>query len=664
MFKVYYKTLLLASAAFTLLGTSTLHAQSVDYGALEQLFGEPVTTAATGKPQKASEVPVDMDIITQDDIRRSGADNIPDILQFVTGLNVERESFASVSVGIHGYNQPTNPRLLVLVNGRQVYLDDFGYVEWAAIPVQLDEIRQIEVVKGPNSALFGFNAVSGVINIVTYDPLYDKVNSVSVTAGSQHLAEGSVVSTTHIGDIAGIRLSAGGFTATEFDHPPVTDMVEPLVGSVAADSKVKLSTDIVWGVTASAANVNSFLEAPFGWPLAAYWRTNSFGTNLTAETSIGTLDFNAYRNEERFNLPLFATNWLDDVYIVQASDLVKLGTENTVRLNLEYRYNAITSGTSQNNDAGTFGGLFDYYVISGGAMWNWDILPSLSLTNAVRIDSMKLHKSGDLTSGFTLEDYDSQTITTMSYNSGLVYKYSDNDTFRITAARGIQAPSPVESAFATSGNPNITPTTVGNYALGYDRQLSSITSVMRTDVFYQTQKDILANSFGLTPIITPDGMLHDVSENIGSSTEKGASIELRGHSISGWRWNASYSFASIDQTLITNKGPHPTNSFDFAQGTPQHTVVAGLGYSIGKWEFDGQGLWESKWVDYKGTFTTLYVTPVWSRDNLTTTVRIGYKVTDHLTISGTADQLNQSSMINSSAIPIERRFFAKVAFTY
>ena len=103
-------------------------AQSVDHGALEQLFGEPVTTSATGKPQKVSEVPANMEIITQEDIRRSGADNIPDILQFITGMDVRRFGFGETSVAVRGLNRAMNARLLVLVNGRQVYQDDYGYV--------------------------------------------------------------------------------------------------------------------------------------------------------------------------------------------------------------------------------------------------------------------------------------------------------------------------------------------------------------------------------------------------------------------------------------------------------------------------------------------------------------------------------------------------------
>ena len=107
----------------------------------------------------------------------------------------------------------------MLVDGRQVYLDDYGYVAWNDIPVQLDEIRQIEVVKGPASALFGFNAASGVINIVTYDPLLDKVNTATVSGGTQGYGQGDAVATQHFGTTAGVRVSVGGWTASTFNNP-------------------------------------------------------------------------------------------------------------------------------------------------------------------------------------------------------------------------------------------------------------------------------------------------------------------------------------------------------------------------------------------------------------------------------------------------------------
>ena len=112
-------------------------AQSLDYGIYEQLFAEPVTESATGMPQRASDAPANIEIITQDDIRRSGAVTIPHALQFVSGVDVRTYGIVDQEVGIRGYNQAFNPRLLVLVNGRQVYSDDYGHVNWPSIPVQL-----------------------------------------------------------------------------------------------------------------------------------------------------------------------------------------------------------------------------------------------------------------------------------------------------------------------------------------------------------------------------------------------------------------------------------------------------------------------------------------------------------------------------------------------
>lgn len=153
--------LMTVSCAALSLAAASAQAQSIDYTTMEELFGEPVTTSATGKPQRISDVPITMEILTAEDIRRSGAVNLPEVLRQVNGVNVLQETTQGYDVSIRGYNQGASQRLLVLVNGRQVYLDHYGYTAWSTIPVQLSEIRQIEVVKGPNTALFGFNAVSG-----------------------------------------------------------------------------------------------------------------------------------------------------------------------------------------------------------------------------------------------------------------------------------------------------------------------------------------------------------------------------------------------------------------------------------------------------------------------------------------------------------------------
>ena len=122
-----FKSFLFAGAAAGLALTALpASAQSIDYGSLEQLFNEPVTTSATGSPQRSSQAPVDMDIISADEIRRSGATDLPTILSRVAGVDVQAWSAGHTDVGVRGYNQARSARLLVLVNGRQAYLDHYG----------------------------------------------------------------------------------------------------------------------------------------------------------------------------------------------------------------------------------------------------------------------------------------------------------------------------------------------------------------------------------------------------------------------------------------------------------------------------------------------------------------------------------------------------------
>jgi outer membrane receptor for ferrienterochelin and colicins len=163
-------------------------AQSIDYTGLQAIYEEPITTSANGSPQRQSEVPLNMEIVTADDIARSGARTIPEILRFLPGINVTQKTFGQTELSVRGYNQNNTERILVLVNGRQVYTDFFGQVVWDNIPVEISEIKQIEVVKGPNTALFGFNAVSGVVNIITVNPLYDDLKVLEARAGTHELS--------------------------------------------------------------------------------------------------------------------------------------------------------------------------------------------------------------------------------------------------------------------------------------------------------------------------------------------------------------------------------------------------------------------------------------------------------------------------------------------
>src|ERR1700722_20718549 len=123
-------------------------AQTINYGPLEQLFGEPITTSVTGSAQRASEVPANMEIITAEDIRRSGARDVTSALRNVVGVDLMQFGNDNTEVSVRGYDQPFAANLLVLINGRQVYEDTYSQKPWRALPVELADIRQIELVKG------------------------------------------------------------------------------------------------------------------------------------------------------------------------------------------------------------------------------------------------------------------------------------------------------------------------------------------------------------------------------------------------------------------------------------------------------------------------------------------------------------------------------------
>jgi outer membrane receptor for ferrienterochelin and colicins len=316
------RRVLLAGAGICALHPAASWAQAVDYGTLEQVFGEPITTSVTGKPQRASEVPGDITIITQDDIRRSGATDIPTILQFVTGVDVRRYSFGDAEVAIRGYDSPINPRLLVLVNGRQVYLDDYGSVAWNTIPVQLAEIRQIEVIKGPASALFGFNAASGVINIVTYDPLLDNVNTATVRGGTQGYGEGEAVATEHIGKTAGVRISVGGWTATGFDdRMGATDPISSRYASVNIDSRWQITSNVLLSLEGGATDGRTPRLITAINDTQNRINFIRFGAAVDSKAGVVTLD--VYRNQAINDWGYGGLlNNINDVFVAKLTDLL------------------------------------------------------------------------------------------------------------------------------------------------------------------------------------------------------------------------------------------------------------------------------------------------------------------------------------------------------
>ena len=124
-------------------------------------------TSASRKEQRAADVAAAVFVITHDDIRRSGMTTIPDLLRLAPGVDVAHINSNKWAVSVRGFNGLYANKLLVLVDGRGLYNRLFSGVLWDAEDLLLDDIDRIEVIRGPGAAIWGANAVNGVINIVT-----------------------------------------------------------------------------------------------------------------------------------------------------------------------------------------------------------------------------------------------------------------------------------------------------------------------------------------------------------------------------------------------------------------------------------------------------------------------------------------------------------------
>ena len=148
---------------------------------IEQLMEIPVVVSASRTEQELGRSAVPVSVLTHDDIHYSGATNIPDILRFVPGVDVRRLDRTRYSVGVRGLLGQFSDRTLILINGRNALDPVFGTAEWLHFPLFMEDIEQIEIVRGPGGAVWGANAYTGVINIITKKPGPDLNNLFSTT---------------------------------------------------------------------------------------------------------------------------------------------------------------------------------------------------------------------------------------------------------------------------------------------------------------------------------------------------------------------------------------------------------------------------------------------------------------------------------------------------
>ncbi|WP_294392624.1 TonB-dependent receptor [uncultured Sphingomonas sp.] len=655
-------------------------AQRMDYDALQQTMGEPVTISVSGKPQRQSETPASTIIITHDQIVRSPARDVPGLLKTYAGIDVNRWTAGQSDVAVRGGVQTYNARLLVLVDGRQVYLDHYGMTDWNLLGVQLEEIQQIELVRGPASALFGFNAASGVVNIITRKVGDTATASASASAGNHGFGQvaGTVgVPLTHN---VGLKVTAGRLRQDERRIPDYL-LTPNLIYDVESDQlsgQVNGTFDTVEASLGGGYATNRQMEyLPSQLLSNQHYTSGNVNAALTQDTSWGGLSFNGYVNwlnadygiDGTTGEPATAAHIRNRIAVAKASGLYRLNSANTLRLGVEVRDNRLR-GDAQ------FADTIAYRLVATDAMLELHASAAVSLTAAARIDRLWLRTSGRVIQpAFSVADEFDRAFTRASFNAALLIQTGEKGQFRLNGGRGFQLPSLVNYGFRlpiaapsrlpifVAGSPAIQPVRVWSAEASYSYDLGS--SRIEATAFYNHTSDAIASpgdglQNNLELFATPSPVLVARFATVGDYAAYGAELSASG-ALGAWLWDVNYTWTRTHGDLAGSALPIPF-ALSPRSTTPQHKANVELGYDGGRWSVTGVAHYTSRTRQFAfSRAPQLLLYPV--GDAVAFDARAGYRLSPALELFVAGENIAGMASAAGSPIPADRRLRGGVRLT-
>src|SRR5215213_10108644 len=205
--------------------------EQVDVAQESPVYKEQVVVSASKNEEELFNAPASVSIINSQTIINTASSSYADVFRSVPGVNVTQTSARDINITSRGATSTLSTSQLALIDGRSIYLDFFGFIAWDFLPVNPAEIKQIEVIRGPASAIWGANALSGVVNVITKTPRELQGSSFTVGFGgfnreSSRASEdaGSLfyVSGSHaqaVNDRWAYKVSAGVFTQDPLLRP-------------------------------------------------------------------------------------------------------------------------------------------------------------------------------------------------------------------------------------------------------------------------------------------------------------------------------------------------------------------------------------------------------------------------------------------------------------
>jgi outer membrane receptor protein involved in Fe transport len=555
---------------------------------------EVIVVTASRMEQRLQEVPVAMTVIGAEELQTMPADDYGDVLRNVPGLNVTQISARDIQVNTRKASGSLSTDQLVLLDGRSVYLDFFGFVMWDLLPLNFNEIAQVEVVRGPGSAVWGANALGGVINLITKSPWEAKGTQVNLGAGELSTLYAAATHAT-AGEKTGFKISAsyyeqdpydrptGIIRGTEVTNPPGTPY-PPFVNKGTQQPKLDLRVDhnsegdSSWSFSGGYAATDGIVHSGIG-PFDVDSSSNlTYGKVSWAKKTLNVNFFANLLDGVAENLLTVGTNGLPLVLGFE-SQTYNLDFANT---NIVGEKNVITYGATakttdfdlsiaplgqKRDEYGAF--LQDEILFSDKFRWlvgaRWDDIDTVGSVISPRTSLMfQPSRNHNFRISYN-EAFRAASVVENYLSISIVNQVNLAPLFQ---AFGIPSPNPFLYNFPTftAGNPDLVEESLQAYELGYvgnfaDGKGTVTVAVYRNELtdgidFFPSEYYDSSNpppGWPLPPFVpTPFGLIGTVPggtfpalftyRNIGQQINEGFEFSLDHRPNASWRWGFNYSY--------------------------------------------------------------------------------------------------------------------------
>jgi iron complex outermembrane receptor protein len=659
--------------AFSVFAPTLAFPQSVNPRDLTQISLEDLmniqVSSVSKRDESISKVASAIFVINSEDIRRSGANSIPDLLRMVPGVDVARINAHTWAITIRGFNERFARSVLVLIDGRIVYSPLFGGVDWDQQDVPLEDIERIEVIRGPGGTIWGANAVNGVINIITRSASDTKGGLVRAGGGSRQSASALSQYGGTAGQHGAYRIF--GNYSNEGNSPgsssaDAADGWHTLHGGVRSDWTLSPRDSMTVQGDISAMSGSQTVGSPISTNLLASGVYDDHVT-VSAENILGRWK-RALANGSDLSLQVYYDryNRLDtgfrekrDTADVDFHHHFKAGTRNDVVWGLGYRI------TSDHLSDGATVNPINYSPPSR----------SDSLFSAFFQDEIRLTSFLSLTIGSKLE-HNGYTGFEYQPSAQLVWEPADRQEIWFSVARAIREPTRTDVGVLTkyafvlpdgsagsvllTGNPDESATSVRDLELGYRVQISKRLSA-DVATFLSSYKNLLtvepqAPFFSSDP--TPQLVFPEQFANLEHARSYGGEVAASWNVTNRWKLSPSYSLIRIRVGL--DPSSRDVAASGSADATPEHQFqIRSLLNVTRNIEWDGS-------LFYVSSLRGGGATPGYTRLD----TRLAKRVGDSIEISVTAQNLltaRHTEFLDSSGLLhslVARTVFGKITWRF